>query len=112
MMAEETGFFDLRNPQVTIKKRRIVGMIRVAETDAYEVLLVSANHNFIIAYGLGFMRRLPPTSVAAVTNRRLYLIRLSARPFGVFGFSCFATFGVWPLTFPARASDPCTLPMM
>jgi hypothetical protein len=24
--------------------------------------------------------------------------------------SCFATFGVWPLTFPARASDPCTLP--
>ena len=46
----------------------------------------------------------------AVTKRRLYCMRLWARPLGFFFLSCLATFGVWPLTFPARASDPCTLP--
>jgi hypothetical protein len=25
--------------------------------------------------------------------------------------TCFATFGVWPRTLPARASDPCTFPI-
>lgn len=46
----------------------------------------------------------------AVTNRRLYCIRLWARPRGFFFLSCFATLGVCPLTFPARAKDPWTLP--
>lgn len=46
----------------------------------------------------------------AVTKRRLYCIRLWARPRGCFFLSCFATFGVCPLTFPARAREPCTLP--
>ena len=31
-------------------------------------------------------------------------------PTGGFGLSCFSTLGVWPLTLPARASEPCTLP--
>lgn len=48
--------------------------------------------------------------VPAVTKRRLYCMRLWARPVGFFFLSCFATFGVWPRTFPARANDPCTLP--
>jgi hypothetical protein len=46
-----------------------------------------------------------------LTNRLLYLIRFMARPVGFFFFSCFGTLGVWPRTLPARASDPCTLPM-
>lgn len=45
-----------------------------------------------------------------MTKRRLYCMRLWARPRGFFFLSCLATFGVWPLTFPARANDPCTLP--
>lgn len=48
--------------------------------------------------------------IPAVTNRRLYCMRLWARPRGFFFLSCFATLGVWPLTLPARARDPCTLP--
>ncbi|CAN0091321.1 unnamed protein product, partial [Phaeothamnion confervicola] len=28
-----------------------------------------------------------------------------------FFFSWLSTLGVWPLTLPARASEPCTLPM-
>ena len=44
------------------------------------------------------------------TNRRLYLMRCAALPFGFFFLSAFATFGVWPRTLPARAKDPCTLP--
>lgn len=47
-----------------------------------------------------------------LTNRLLYLILFIARPFGFFFFSCFATFGVCPLTLPARAKDPCTLPVI
>lgn len=46
----------------------------------------------------------------AVTKRRLYCMRLWARPLGFFFLSCLATLGVCPLTFPARASDPCTFP--
>jgi len=55
--------------------------------------------------------RFLPKPTTAVTNRRLYCILLCARPRGFFFLSCFATLGVWPRTFPARASDPCTLPM-
>ena len=51
-----------------------------------------------------------PNPTTAVTNRRLYCILLWARPLGFFFLSCFATFGVWPLTFPARANDPWTFP--
>lgn len=54
--------------------------------------------------------RFLPKPTTAVTKRRLYCMRLCARPRGCFFLSCFATFGVCPLTFPARASDPCTLP--
>lgn len=46
----------------------------------------------------------------AVTNLRLYCIRLWARPRGFFFLSCLATLGVCPLTLPARAKDPWTLP--
>jgi hypothetical protein len=48
--------------------------------------------------------------IPAVTKRRLYCMRLCARPFGFFFLSCFATLGVWPRTFPARANEPWTLP--
>ncbi|KAG6523232.1 hypothetical protein ZIOFF_013086 [Zingiber officinale] len=37
-------------------------------------------------------------------------MRLWALPRGFFFLSCFATFGVCPRTFPARAKEPCTLP--
>ena len=46
----------------------------------------------------------------AVTKRRLCWRRLWARPLGFFFLSCFATFGVCPLTLPARAKDPWTFP--
>ena len=46
----------------------------------------------------------------AVTKRRLCCRRLWARPLGFFFLSCFATFGVCPLTLPARAKDPWTFP--
>ena len=48
--------------------------------------------------------------IPAVTNRRLYCMRLWARPRGFFFLSCLATLGVWPLTLPARAKDPWTFP--
>ena len=51
-----------------------------------------------------------PAYLPTFTNRLLYLILFIARPLGFFFFSCFATFGVCPLTLPARAKDPCTLP--
>lgn len=51
-------------------------------------------------------------SVPAVTNLRLYCMRLCARPLGFFFLSCLATLGVCPLTLPARASEPWTLPTM
>ncbi len=51
-----------------------------------------------------------PLNIPAVTKRRLYCMRLWARPVGFFFLSCLATLGVWPRTFPARAKDPCTLP--
>nr|BAO02227.1 Mr_precursor_153 [Conus marmoreus] len=37
-------------------------------------------------------------------------MRLLARPVFFFFFSCGSTLGVWPLTLPARAREPCTLP--
>jgi hypothetical protein len=52
-----------------------------------------------------------PNPTTAVTKRRLYCMRLWARPVGFFFLSCLATLGVWPRTFPARAKDPCTLLM-
>lgn len=61
--------------------------------------------------GLGFIFLLPPV-IVTLTNRRVYVILFLARPFGVFFFSCFSTFGVAALTLPARASEPCTLPMI
>ena len=38
-------------------------------------------------------------------------MRFLARPFGVFFFSCFSTFGVCDLTLPARAREPWTSTM-
>ena len=55
-------------------------------------------------------KRLPPGAVTTFTNRRLYWILFFARPVASFFFSCFSTFGVWFLTFPARAKEPWTLP--
>lgn len=52
----------------------------------------------------------PGRWLATVTNRRLYNNRFFARPLGVFFFSCFSTLGVWDLTLPARAREPCCLP--
>ena len=40
----------------------------------------------------------------------LTCIRLLARPVLAFFFSSASTFGVWPLTLPARAKEPWTLP--
>ena len=42
------------------------------------------------------------------TDRIIYLLK--ARPLAFFFLGCLSTLGVWFLTFPARASDPCTLP--
>lgn len=58
---------------------------------------------FMLELGPFFLPR--PTTT--LTNRRLYTMRLRARPAFFFGLSAaFATFGVWPRTLPARASDP------
>lgn len=57
-----------------------------------------------------FGPRRRPNPCTTLTNRRLYWIRLLARPVFFFFFSCFSTFGVCPLTLPARANEPCTLP--
>ena len=52
-----------------------------------------------------------PGPTSTLTNRRLYCKRFFARPVNLWPvFSPLATFGVWPRTFPARASDPWTLP--
>ena len=42
--------------------------------------------------------RFLPKPTTTFTKRRLYLMRLSARPLGVFFLSCLGTLGVWPLT--------------
>jgi hypothetical protein len=89
------------------------------------------------APGLGFIFLLPPVMVT-LTKRRTYWMRFLARPLGVFFFSWGSTcgvvhvplvslpflsrcpyvlfpshtFGVCDLTFPARAREPCTLPMI
>merc|ERR1719419_779538 len=44
------------------------------------------------------------------TKRLLYWMRRLARPVFFFFFSCLSTLGVRPLTFPARAREPWTLP--
>ncbi|KAL7529365.1 hypothetical protein ACHAWF_002954 [Thalassiosira exigua] len=54
----------------------------------------------------------PPIPVTTLTYRRLYCMRFFARPRGCFFFSWASTFGVWPFTLPARASDPWTFPMI
>lgn len=58
--------------------------------------------------GPGTPCRYSPT----LTKRRLYFMRLQARPVAFFFLSCFATLGVWPRTLPARASEPWTLPAL
>ena len=59
-------------------------------------------------FALGPRRR--PKAWTTLAKRRLNWIRLFERPVFFFLFSCFSTFGVCPLTFPARANEPCTLP--
>merc|ERR1712168_843554 len=51
-----------------------------------------------------------PGVTTTLTNLLLYCVLRLARPVFGFFFSCASTFGVCPLTFPARASDPWTLP--
>ena len=52
-----------------------------------------------------------PGPTTTFTNRRLYCRRFFARPVKfLLVFSPLATFGVWPRTLPARASDPWTFP--
>ena len=52
-----------------------------------------------------------PGPTTTFTNRRLYCRRFFARPVkALLVFSPLATFGVWPRTLPARASDPWTFP--
>mmetsp|Transcript_529 Transcript_529/g.1022 ORF Transcript_529/g.1022 Transcript_529/m.1022 type:complete len:207 (+) Transcript_529:251-871(+) len=55
---------------------------------------------------LEFGERFLPIPTTTLTKRRLYLMRWNARPLGCFFFSCLATLGVWPRTFPARAKEP------
>ena len=59
-------------------------------------------------FAFGPRRR--PKAWTTLAKRRLNWMRLFARPVFFFFFSCFSTFGVCPLTLPARANDPCTLP--
>lgn len=51
-----------------------------------------------------------PKVATTFTKRRLYWIRLFARPVFAFFFSFFSTLGVCPFTFPAREREPWTLP--
>merc|ERR1719147_357368 len=53
---------------------------------------------------------LRPKVSTTLTKRLLYWILLFARPVFFFFFSPASTFGVWPLTFPARAREPWTFP--
>lgn len=68
-------------------------------------------HSLINAYAeLAFGPRRRPKPCTTLTKRRLYWMRRLARPVFFFFFSCFSTFGVCPLTLPARANEPWTLP--
>merc|ERR1719430_733275 len=51
-----------------------------------------------------------PKVSTTLTNLLLYWILLLARPVFFFFFSPASTLGVCPLTLPARAREPCTLP--
>merc|ERR1719354_1397703 len=51
-----------------------------------------------------------PNDSTTLTNLLLYWILLLARPVFFFFFSTASTLGVWPLTLPARAREPWTLP--
>ena len=51
-----------------------------------------------------------PKVATTLTKRRLYWMRRLARPVFFFFFSCFSTLDVCPLTLPARAREPWTLP--
>lgn len=59
-------------------------------------------------FALGPRRR--PKAWTTFANRRLNWMRRFARPVFFLRFSCFSTLGVCPLTLPARANEPCTLP--
>merc|ERR1719495_1154371 len=52
----------------------------------------------------------PPKVSTTLTNLLTYWILLLARPVFFFFFSPASTLGVCPLTLPARAREPCTLP--
>lgn len=62
------------------------------------------------ADGAGFIFLLPPV-IVTLTKRRVYVSLFFARPLGVFFFSWGSTFGVAERTLPARAREPCTLPI-
>merc|ERR1719439_53141 len=53
---------------------------------------------------------LRPNVSTTLTNLLLYWILLLALPVFFFFFSCASTLGVCPLTLPARAKEPWTLP--
>lgn len=68
-------------------------------------------HNNLQNYAeFAFGPRLRPKDWTILAKRRLNWIRRFARPVFFFFFSAFSAFGVCPLTLPARAKDPCTLP--
>merc|ERR1712059_136549 len=52
----------------------------------------------------------PPKVSTTLTNLLTYWILLLARPVFFFFFSPASTLGVWPLTLPALAKEPCTFP--
>merc|ERR1719264_132202 len=62
------------------------------------------------AYELELGPFLRPKVSTTLTNLLLYWILLLALPVFFFFFSPASTLGVCPLTFPARAKDPCTFP--
>ena len=70
------------------------------------VFIEYGRRNYELALGPFFL----PKVCTTVTKRRRYWMRRLARPVFFLRFSCASTLGVWPLTFPARASEPCTLP--
>jgi len=98
----------LHNETTTNKSISILRTERRNRSGASRRLRGAARRGAYFSDELG--PRFLPKPTTAVTNRRLYCILLYARPRGFFFLSCFATLGVWPRTFPARANDPCTLP--
>lgn len=84
--------------------------MKETSSDFFLYVFIEVVHTLTSVYELAFGPRLRPKVATTLTNRLLYWKRRLARPVFFFFFSCFSTLGVCPLTLPARARDPWTLP--